>query len=63
LGDRYLCRNAIAKAMKHIPATGWLFNNQGEVKLVNQVSPSDAYSIAAHHPACLTHESEVISAS
>jgi filamentous hemagglutinin family protein len=45
-------KNTQTVPMQAIPATGWVFNDQGEVKLVNQVASSDASTVASHKPAC-----------
>ncbi|MCC5637722.1 hypothetical protein LC593_18125 [Nostoc sp. CHAB 5844] len=37
-----------------IPATNWVFNNQGEVTLVSHVGQRDVYSTSSNQVACHT---------
>ncbi|MCC5636529.1 filamentous hemagglutinin N-terminal domain-containing protein [Nostoc sp. CHAB 5844] len=42
-----------ANVVSIVPATGWVFNNKGEVTLVSQVAKTDAYSVGSNHVACV----------
>ncbi|BBD58251.1 filamentous hemagglutinin outer membrane protein [Nostoc sp. HK-01] len=41
-----------SNAISIVPATGWVFNNKGEVTLVSQVAQVDAYNVGSNHVAC-----------
>ncbi|AFY44913.1 filamentous hemagglutinin N-terminal domain-containing protein [Nostoc sp. PCC 7107] len=42
-----------SNAIAIVPATGWVFNNKGEVTLVSQVAKANAFNFDSNHVACV----------
>lgn len=41
-------------SIRVLPATGWIFDDQGKVRLINHISSTENFSIASHQSKCQT---------